>query len=98
MLQLYQSELGGPPNNPEAFFQDAKRARAAMTDKEFHGRRIRVDFSISKGPHQRTPGKQRVDTQYQKMMEGVSSLPLFSAKLGRSMRWEQKIAFCGAKL
>ena len=37
-------------------FQDAKKARAAMTDKEFHGRRIRVDFSISKGPHQRTPG------------------------------------------
>ena len=65
MLQLYQSELGGPPNNPEAFFQDAKRARAAMTDKEFHGRRIRVDFSISKGPHQRTPGKKglyRVNT------------------------------------
>jgi hypothetical protein len=38
------------------WFQDAKRARVAMTDKEFHGRRIRVDFSISKGPHQRTPG------------------------------------------
>ena len=36
--------------------EDAKAAKEAMTDQELDGRRIRVDFSITKRPHTPTPG------------------------------------------
>ena len=34
----------------------AKAAKEAMSDQEIHGRRVRVDFSITKSAHTRTPG------------------------------------------
>lgn len=37
--------------------EDARCAKDAMCDKVLHGKRIRVDFSISDGPHQKTPGR-----------------------------------------
>ena len=37
--------------------EDARKAKEAMCDKLFDGKRIRVDFSISNGPHAKTPGK-----------------------------------------
>ena len=36
--------------------EDAKAAKEAMTDQEIDGRRIRVDFSITRRPHTPTPG------------------------------------------
>ena len=36
--------------------EDAKAAKEAMSDQEIHGRRVRVDFSITKSAHTRTPG------------------------------------------
>ena len=36
--------------------EDAKAAKEAMCDQEIDGRRIRVDFSITKRPHTPTPG------------------------------------------
>lgn len=36
--------------------EDAKAARDGMNDQEIDGRRIRVDFSITKRPHTPTPG------------------------------------------
>lgn len=36
--------------------EDAKAAKEAMSDQELDGRRIRVDFSITKRPHTPTPG------------------------------------------
>merc|ERR1712061_877417 len=36
--------------------EDAKAAKEAMNDQEIDGRRIRVDFSITKRPHTPTPG------------------------------------------
>jgi RNA recognition motif-containing protein len=36
--------------------EDAKAAKDAMNDQEIDGRRIRVDFSITKRPHTPTPG------------------------------------------
>ena len=36
--------------------EDAKAAKEAMFDQEIDGRRIRVDFSITKRPHTPTPG------------------------------------------
>ena len=36
--------------------KDAKAAKEAMDDQEIDGRRIRVDFSITKRPHTPTPG------------------------------------------
>merc|ERR550539_1078201 len=36
--------------------EDAKAAKEAMCDKEIDGRRIRVDFSITKRQHTPTPG------------------------------------------
>merc|ERR1712241_1058332 len=36
--------------------EDAKAAKEAMSDQEIDGRRIRVDFSITKRPHTPTPG------------------------------------------
>ena len=35
---------------------DAKIAKEAMCDQKFRGRRVRIDFSITKKPHARTPG------------------------------------------
>ena len=36
--------------------EDAKAAKEAMSDQEIDGRRIRVDFSITKRAHTPTPG------------------------------------------
>ena len=36
--------------------EDAKAAKEAMCDQEIDGRRIRVDFSITKRAHTPTPG------------------------------------------
>ena len=36
--------------------EDAKEAKDVMNDQEIDGRRIRVDFSITKRPHTPTPG------------------------------------------
>merc|ERR1712045_461375 len=36
--------------------EDAKAAKEAMSDQEIDGRRVRVDFSITKRPHTPTPG------------------------------------------
>ena len=36
--------------------EDAKIAKKAMCDQKFRGRRVRIDFSITKRPHARTPG------------------------------------------
>ena len=36
--------------------EDAEAAKEAMNDQEIDGRRIRVDFSITKRPHTPTPG------------------------------------------
>ena len=36
--------------------EDAKAAKEAMSDQEIHGRRVRVDFSITKSARTRTPG------------------------------------------
>ncbi|XP_059085191.1 LOW QUALITY PROTEIN: transformer-2 protein homolog beta-like [Tigriopus californicus] len=36
--------------------EDAKAAKEALCDQEIDGRRIRVDFSITKRPHTPTPG------------------------------------------
>ena len=36
--------------------EDAKAAKEAMNDQEIDGRRIRVDFSITRRPHSPTPG------------------------------------------
>jgi len=36
--------------------EDAKEAKEAMCDQEIDGRRIRVDYSITKRPHTPTPG------------------------------------------
>ena len=35
---------------------DAKAAKDAMCDEVIDGKRIRVDYSRSKGPHPKTPG------------------------------------------
>ncbi len=35
---------------------DAKQAKKAMEDPYIDGRRVRVDFSRSNGPHPKTPG------------------------------------------
>ena len=37
-------------------FDDAKIAKEAMCDQNIRGRRVRIDFSITKKPHARTPG------------------------------------------
>ena len=39
--------------------EDAKTAREAMNEQEFNGRHIRVNFSMTKMPHTRTPGVYR---------------------------------------
>ena len=39
--------------------KDAKAAKEAMCDQKIHGRQIRVDFSVTKMPHTRTPGVYR---------------------------------------
>merc|ERR1711884_585454 len=36
--------------------EDAKASKEAMNDQEIDGRRVRVDFSITKRPHTPTPG------------------------------------------
>ena len=36
--------------------EDAKASKDAMNDQEIDGRRVRVDFSITKRPHTPTPG------------------------------------------
>ena len=36
--------------------EDAKAAKEAMSDQEIHGRRVRVNFSITKSARTRTPG------------------------------------------
>lgn len=35
---------------------DARAAKNAMSDAEIDGKRIRVDYSVTKGPHKPTPG------------------------------------------
>merc|ERR1712066_703692 len=37
--------------------EDAKDARRAMSGRKLDGRTIRVDYSITRGPHERTPGE-----------------------------------------
>jgi len=47
--------------------EDASEARAAMADTEIDGKKIRVDFSITKRPHTPTPGHymgQRTSSSY----------------------------------
>ena len=37
--------------------KDADRALKALNDTVFDGKEIRVDYSISRGPHAKTPGQ-----------------------------------------
>lgn len=37
--------------------EDAREAKYAMCDRFLDGKRIRVDYSISDGPHSKTPGR-----------------------------------------
>ena len=58
-INLIQFQTGRSRGFAFVYFEaqeDAKAAKDAMNDQEIDGRRIRVDFSITKRPHTPTPG------------------------------------------